>query len=166
MVPTAASASAAPICAARGWPDYPRAPCDQTGRRGSPAPSRPRWPGCQSSGVLRHVAGAQQVQPRDAAALTGIGVDLLLHDEPAGAKSLRPQPQPPLQVQPATDLADDGLDKVEVLCVAEPACEPAGDHLCARPLPQAPGQQRAQPGISSEHVTEPGEVLNRQALQE
>ena len=67
---------------------------------------------------------------------------------------------------PATDLAGDGPDQVEVLCVAEAAREPAGDHLGAGPLPQASGQQRAQPGISSEHVTEPGEALNRQALPE
>jgi hypothetical protein len=82
-----------------------------------------------------------------------------------GAGGYSPDKVPPSS-RPATDLADDGLDQVEVLCIAEPAREPPGDHLGAGPLLQAPGQQRVQPGISSEHVTEPGEVLNRQALQE
>ena len=128
----------------------------------------PAAPGGQgvSHGRPRPVAGAEQVEPGDAAAVVGVGVGLLLDGEPAGAEPLRLQPQPPVQVQAAPDLADRGLDELEILGVAEPARELVGDRLGAGPLPQAPGQQRAQPDVGGERATEPGEVLSGQALEE
>ena len=115
---------------------------------------------------LRPVARAEEVQPGDAPAVGGVGVGLLLDGEPAGAEPLCPQPEPPVQVQAATDLADGGLDELEVLGVAEPASELVGDHLGAGPLPQASGQQGTEPGVGAQRVIEPGEVLSGQALQE
>ena len=71
-----------------------------------------------------------------------------------------------MQVQPAADLADGGLDEVKVLSVAEPAFEPVGDLLSAGPLPQARGQQRAEPGPGGERAAELSEVLGGKALKQ
>ena len=71
-----------------------------------------------------------------------------------------------MQVQTAANLADGGLDELEVVGVAEPARELASDHLGPGPFPQAPGQQGAEPGASGERAAELGEVLSGQALKE
>src|SRR5580700_9175945 len=102
--------------------------------------------------ALGPVAGAEQVEPGDAPAVVGVGVDLLFDGEPAGAEPFRPQPEPPVQVQAAANLADGGLDELEVVGVAEPARELASDHLGPGPFPQAPGQQGAEPGASGERA--------------
>jgi len=116
--------------------------------------------------VLATVARAEQVQPGDATAVAGAGVGLLLDGEPAGAEPLRPEPEPPAQAQAAANLASGGLDQLEVLGVAEPARELGGDRLGAVPLPEAPGQQRAEPGVGGERLTEPGEILGGEPLKE
>src|SRR5580704_3852417 len=116
--------------------------------------------------ALRQVPSAEQVEPGDAAAVGGVGVGLLLDDEPAGAEPLRPEPEPPVQVQATTDLADGGLDELEILGVAEPALEPVCDRAGAGPLPQARRQQGAQAGISGERAAELGEVLSGDAPDE
>ena len=64
-----------------------------------------------------------------------------------------------MQVQAATDLADGGLEELEILGVAEPALEPVCDRVGAGPLPQARRQQGAQAGVSGERAAELGEVL-------
>ena len=115
---------------------------------------------------LGTVAGADQVEPGKPAVLAGIGVGLLFDGEPAGAEPLGPQPQPPAQLQAAADIAEGGLDELEVLGVAEPARELAGDRLAAGPLPQALRQQGAEPGVGGERAAELGEVLISQALKE
>ena len=71
-----------------------------------------------------------------------------------------------MQVQAAADLADDGLDEIETLSVAEPPREPVCNHLGTSPLPQARRQQGTQAGASGKHVAEPGEVLSGRALDE
>ena len=114
---------------------------------------------------LGTVARADQVEPGEPAVLAGIGVGLLFDGEPAGAEPLGPQPQPPAQLQAAADLAEGGLDELEVLGVAEPARELAGDRFAAGPLPQARRQQRAEPGVGGERAAELGEVLIGQALE-
>ena len=43
--------------------------------------------------TLGPVAGAEKVEPGDAAVLAGVGVRLLFNGEPAGAKPLRSQPK-------------------------------------------------------------------------
>src|ERR1051326_3093264 len=112
------------------------------------------------------VARAEQVEPGYAAALVGIGIDLLLDGEPATAEALRPQPQPPVQVHAALDLADGGLGEREILGIPEPACEPARDRLGAVPFSQARRQQGTQARTSGERATESGEVLSGEALDE
>ena len=98
--------------------------------------------------------------------LVGVGVGLLLDGEPASTEPLRPQPQPPVQVQAAADLADGGLDQLEILGVAEPAREPVCDRLGTGPLHQARGKQSAEPDVGGQRAAEPGEILSGQALQE
>ena len=107
-----------------------------------------------------------QVEPGDPAVLAGISVGLLFDGEPAGAEPLGPQPQPPAQLQAAADIAEGGLDELEVLGVAEPARELAGDRFAAGPFPQAPRHQGAEPGVSGERAAKRGEVLISQALKE
>jgi hypothetical protein len=109
---------------------------------------------------LGTVTGAEQVEPGDAITVAGVGVELLLNGEPAGTQPFRPEPEPPVQVQAAPDLADGGIDDLEVPGVAEPACELGGDRLGTGPLPEARGQQRAEPDVGGDRVTEPGEVLS------
>jgi len=115
---------------------------------------------------LGPVTRAEHVEPGDAPAVAGVGVGLLFDGEPAGAEPLRPQPQPPAQVQAATDLAHGGLDELEGPGVAEPPRERLGNRLGAGPLPEAPGQQRAEPDIGGERITEPGEILSGEARKE
>src|SRR5215467_14170311 len=115
---------------------------------------------------LGPVARAEQVEPGEAAILAGVGVGLLLDDEPAGAEPLRPQPELPVQVQAIADRAGGGLDKLEVLGAAEPAGEPACDRVGTCPLPRASGEQGAHPGIGRERAAEPGEVLSGEAVKE
>ena len=91
--------------------------------------------------ALGPVAGAEQIEPDDAPAVGGVGVDLLFDGEPAAAEPFRPQPEPPVQVQTAANLADGGLDELEILGVAEPAREPASDRLGPGPFPQARGSR-------------------------
>jgi len=116
--------------------------------------------------ALGQVPRAEQVEPGDAPAVVGVGVGLLLDGEPAAAEPLRPEPQPPAQVQAGTDLADGDLDELEVLGVAEPALEPVCDRVGAGPLPQASGQQGTEPGVRGERVAEPGELLSGEPLKE
>ena len=71
-----------------------------------------------------------------------------------------------MQAQAATDLADGGLEELEVLGVAEPAREHTGDRLGTDPLPQARRQQGAQVGTSGERAAELREVLSGEAFQE
>src|SRR5215469_13981027 len=115
---------------------------------------------------LGTVSGAEQVEPGEAAILAGVGVGLLLDNEPAGAEPLRPQPELPVQVQAIADRAGDGLDELEVLGAAEPAGEPVCDRLGTFPLPRARREQGAHPGIGRERAAEPGEVLSSEAVQE
>ena len=56
--------------------------------------------------ALGPVARAEQVEPGDAAAVVGVGVGLLLDGEPAAAEPLRPEPQPPVQLQAASDVEE------------------------------------------------------------
>jgi hypothetical protein len=79
-------------------------------------------------------AGAQQVERVDGVA--GIGVRLLLDDMPAlaDAERRRSHPQPPRQVQAAPDLADGGVDDLEVGGVAEPGAEDAAHRVGSFPI--------------------------------
>lgn len=114
----------------------------------------------------RPVARAEQVQPGDAPAAVGVGVGLLLDGEPAGTQPIGLEPEPPAQVQAASDLADGSLEELEVLGAAEPCRERAGRRLGASPLPEPARQQRPEPDISRERMPDPGEVLNRKAVKE
>src|SRR5689334_15884495 len=96
--------------------------------------------------ALGPVARTEQVEPGDAAVLVGVGVGLLLDGEPAAAEPLCPEPQPPVQVQAAPDVACGRLDELEILGIAEPAREPVCDRLGTGPLPEARRQQGAQAG--------------------
>src|SRR5262249_48279802 len=91
---------------------------------------------------------------------------LLLDGEPAPAEPLCPEPEPPVQVQTAADLADGGFHELEILGIAEPAREPVYDRLGTGPLPQARGQQGAQAGFFGQSAAEPGEVLSSETLDE
>src|SRR5690349_18244484 len=115
---------------------------------------------------LGPVARAEQVKPGEAAILAGVGVCLLLDNEPAGAEPLRPQPELPVQVQAIADRAGGCLDELEVLGAAEPAGEPVRDRVGTCPLPRARGEQGAHPGICRERAAEPGEVLSSEAVKE
>jgi len=57
-----------------------------------------------------------------------------------------------VHVQAVTDLADTGIDELEVLGVAEPARELGGDRFGACPLSGPPGEQRAEPDVGGERV--------------
>src|SRR5262249_18217597 len=115
---------------------------------------------------LGPVARAEQVEPGEAAILAGVGVGLLLDDEPAGAEPLRPQPELPVQMQAIADRAGGGLDELKVLGAAEPAGEPFRDRLGTCPLPCARGEQGAHPGIGGERAAKLGEVLSGEAVKE
>jgi hypothetical protein len=116
--------------------------------------------------ALGPVARAKQIEPGDVAALVGVGVGLLLDGEPARTEAFRLEPEPPVQVQAATDLADGGFDELESLGVAEPAREPVRDRLGTGPFPQSRRQQRAHTGITGKRVAELSKVLSGEALDE
>ena len=114
--------------------------------------------------ALGPVAGAEQIEPDDAPAVGGVGVDLLFDGEPAGGE--------PCARSRSRHRGAGGQQarrrwprRGEVVGVAEPARELASDRLGPGPFPQAPGQQGAEPGASGERAAELGEVLSGQALE-
>ena len=78
-------------------------------------------------GVLGSVTGAQQGQATDPARGAGVGVHLLLDDEPPAAEPLGTQAQTPAELEASADLADGGVDELVVVGVAEPALELTAD---------------------------------------
>src|SRR5579863_2985660 len=102
--------------------------------------------------ALGPVPRAEQIEPADAAALVGVGVGLLLDGEPARTEPFRLEPEPPAQVQAATDLADGGLDELESFGVAKPARKPVCDRIATGPLPETRRQQGAHTGTTGERA--------------
>lgn len=64
----------------------------------------------------------------------GIRIGLLFDDEPMVTEAFGLEPYPPAQMQPGPDLADDGVDQLELVRVAEPAHEGGFHFACSIPL--------------------------------
>ena len=149
--------------AARASAKWERIVADSSGR-----PSRPTVVQMQSSVRLGPVAACTAGrQPHDAAVVRGVGVDLLLDEEPAAAEPLGSQPQPPAQVQASADLADGGVDQLEPSASPNQRVERRPDVVDGRSIRRRPAWEqargRARPG---ERVASTVEVLAGEPVEE
>ena len=91
--------------------------------------------------------------------VAGVGVAVLLDDEPLVAEALGPQAQPPAELEPAADLTDGGVDHLVLVDVAEPALELTADLRRPRPTRGDPPGAAREAGRRLERSGELREVL-------
>lgn len=143
--------------------------CDG-GQDSEPSMRSGRCGGVELSGAFADADGAearaQQVERVDG--LGGVGKGVLFDDMPPVADPERrgPHPQPPRKMQSPADLADGGVEDLEVLSVTEPGRERSRDRVGAVPVRGPRREHRPEPDVAAERGRQLLVVAGGERLQE